>query len=186
MTENCICGNKLKTEEFWFEIVEYCDKCFNFNRILRSCEHEFIICKFEIADKQIILRNVCKKCNYSDNKSISKKGINLEMIKLRKLEDYKNHISKLEKPLFDFIKELQDKKNKGFRANYENYINSDEWKLKRKQALERDSYICQICGNDANEVHHLTYAHFKEEWLFELVSLCKACHFDQYTQNENI
>ena len=57
------------------------------------------------------------------------------------------------------------------------YLASPEWRLKRKAVLDRCHYVCEGCGTQsACEVHHLTYNHWKHEFLFELVGLCRACH----------
>jgi hypothetical protein len=57
------------------------------------------------------------------------------------------------------------------------YLASPEWRLKRKAVLDRCHYVCEGCGTQsAVEVHHLSYAHWKNEFLFELVGLCAGCH----------
>jgi len=59
---------------------------------------------------------------------------------------------------------------------YQRYIHSSEWKKKAEERLSFDSYICQVCGKPATEVHHLTYENFRNERNEDLVSLCSACH----------
>lgn len=57
------------------------------------------------------------------------------------------------------------------------YYNSDEWRKRRDLALRRDQWTCQAClAAPATEVHHLSYAHFGAEPLFELTSVCSSCH----------
>ncbi len=36
--------------------------------------------------------------------------------------------------------------------------------------------MCQVCGGDATDVHHLTYDRFGHEDMNDLVSLCRRCH----------
>jgi len=68
-------------------------------------------------------------------------------------------------------------KNEEAWDKYNEYLNSDKWKLKRKKVLERDNYLCQAClTNEAQEVHHLTYNNIYDEPLYELISVCKRCH----------
>lgn len=63
------------------------------------------------------------------------------------------------------------------RYDYTVYINSPKWKAIRQLVLERDNHICQGCRkNKATQVHHLTYDHFGDELLWELVSVCRRCH----------
>jgi hypothetical protein len=60
---------------------------------------------------------------------------------------------------------------------HDEYLLTSEWRLKRKAVLDRCGYICEGCGMQrAVQVHHLTYKHWKKEFLFELVGLCAGCH----------
>ncbi|TEA78656.1 HNH endonuclease [Allopusillimonas ginsengisoli] len=64
-----------------------------------------------------------------------------------------------------------------FWENYNAYLQSDEWKEKRRLVLERDNHLCQGCRRrNATQVHHLTYKHVGRELLFELISICDKCH----------
>jgi hypothetical protein len=57
------------------------------------------------------------------------------------------------------------------------YLASPEWRLKRKLVLDRCAYVCEGCGRQsAIEVHHRTYRFWKDEPLYDLVGLCRACH----------
>lgn len=68
-------------------------------------------------------------------------------------------------------------RNKVLKADYDTYLKSPEWQRKRVKVLERDSYLCQAClSRKATDAHHLTYKHFKNEPLFELISVCRPCH----------
>jgi 5-methylcytosine-specific restriction endonuclease McrA len=61
--------------------------------------------------------------------------------------------------------------------SYADYLLTDKWKNLRRLALARDHNLCQGCREwPATQVHHLTYTHLGEEFLFELVSLCHFCH----------
>ena len=62
------------------------------------------------------------------------------------------------------------------REEYTRYIHSAAWKKKANQRLELDNHICCVCGKEATEVHHLTYEHFMDEPMEDLVGLCRACH----------
>lgn len=61
--------------------------------------------------------------------------------------------------------------------SYTPYLSSPAWAKRRRQVLERAKGSCEGCGeNPPTEVHHLTYAHVGNEFLFELVALCASCH----------
>ena len=60
---------------------------------------------------------------------------------------------------------------------YAEYLASPEWRERRLRVFARDRNLCQGClVKEADVVHHTTYEHVGDELLYELVSLCKACH----------
>lgn len=61
-------------------------------------------------------------------------------------------------------------------VEYDKYMHSALWRAKAKQRLVLDGNVCQVCGNEATDVHHLTYDHFRNENMEDLVSLCRDCH----------
>lgn len=64
-----------------------------------------------------------------------------------------------------------------FFRSYDQYLASPEWLEKRGLVLRRANSQCEGCGvQPAEEVHHLTYEHVGNEFLFELVALCHCCH----------
>lgn len=60
---------------------------------------------------------------------------------------------------------------------YARYLNSPEWQEKRKRVFIRSHGWCEGCGiKQAEEVHHRNYDHLFDEYLFELLALCRKCH----------
>ncbi len=59
---------------------------------------------------------------------------------------------------------------------YQTYLKSPEWRKLRKRILERDSYQCLLCGEEATEVHHLNYDRFGHELETDLASVCHECN----------
>lgn len=61
---------------------------------------------------------------------------------------------------------------------YYEYIRSVAWAEKRKEALERAKYRCQLCGitHASFEVHHNTYLNLGNEAPEDLIVLCVRCH----------
>jgi hypothetical protein len=60
---------------------------------------------------------------------------------------------------------------------YEEYLAGPVWKKKREKILERAGGICEGCrAKPATQVHHLSYEHVGDEFLFELVAVCDDCH----------
>jgi hypothetical protein len=64
-----------------------------------------------------------------------------------------------------------------FFNHYDEYLESEQWAKKRSLVFKRAKCVCEGCGEAvATEVHHLSYKHVGDEFLFELVALCHACH----------
>ncbi|MGX7091554.1 HNH endonuclease [Hutsoniella sourekii] len=61
------------------------------------------------------------------------------------------------------------------------FYNSKEWLTTRKLVLERDHYLCTICKEPANLVHHIIWLDpvniDKDEIRLGLSNLCTVCHY---------
>lgn len=67
--------------------------------------------------------------------------------------------------------------DEGFKRKYDIYLSSPTWQAKRAKVLKRAGGICEGClERRATQVHHLTYAHIFEEFMFELIAICDECH----------
>lgn len=63
------------------------------------------------------------------------------------------------------------------RAEYDDYLRSPEWNRRAAKVMERAQRKCEGClSRPPDDVHHLTYAHIRNEFAFELVALCRPCH----------
>lgn len=64
-------------------------------------------------------------------------------------------------------------------AEYQTYLNSNEWKAKRLKVLRRAGFKCQKCKKkQATQVHHKTYKRIFNERLSDLQAVCAKCHTD--------
>jgi len=71
----------------------------------------------------------------------------------------------------------QEQRNGAWWDTYHAYVASDTWRWTRQRVLTRDEGVCQGCrARQASDVHHLTYDHLGEEFLWELMSVCRECH----------
>ena len=66
-------------------------------------------------------------------------------------------------------------------SDYQRYISSKEWRVKRQKRLAIDGNECQTCGHDGSiyqlEIHHKHYRSFMEEDVErDLITLCSQCH----------
>ena len=63
------------------------------------------------------------------------------------------------------------------RDEYEQYLGSLVWRRRREKVMARANGMCEGClSNQAEDVHHTTYAHVYNEFAFELIALCRSCH----------
>ncbi len=74
------------------------------------------------------------------------------------------------------------------RQTMNGYYDSDQWKQKRKFRLQINDRIhfglCEVCSkNRATDIHHITYARFGNEWLFDLAAICHGCHESLHLQH---
>jgi hypothetical protein len=75
------------------------------------------------------------------------------------------------------MKEAEARARKPAEAEYDRYLASPQWAAKRQLVLKRAAGICEGCGlAKATDVHHTTYEHRYDEFLFELLALCHPCH----------
>lgn len=62
---------------------------------------------------------------------------------------------------------------------YAEKLQDPRWQKKRLEVLDRDNWICQLCGDKKTtlHIHHLKYS--KNPWdshIDDLVCYCKHCH----------
>ena len=111
-----------------------------------------------------------------------------EKIKLGEINKYDLKLLNEKSPTFEkyhayrALKQEADKNiEKANRTEFYNqYIKSDKWKAIRLKVLKRDNNVCQACLEaPAQDVHHLTYCNIGDELMYELISVCRDCHFNR-------
>jgi 5-methylcytosine-specific restriction endonuclease McrA len=61
--------------------------------------------------------------------------------------------------------------------DYDYYMQSKEWFIKKKDIYNRADGKCERCGSTFRpQVHHLSYANLGNEKDNDLVLLCSKCH----------
>lgn len=84
-------------------------------------------------------------------------------------------------PLYDVVLRGFGAEPHGPPPDYASYIQSREWRERRKAALYLCNRRCKDCQRDGQdhvrlEVHHLSYANLGHEADADLVVLCGSCH----------
>lgn len=65
--------------------------------------------------------------------------------------------------------------------DYQSYLKTKHWKMKRIQIAKQRKYTCEICGVENEDekkfnIHHNTYQNIGYELDTDLNLLCETCH----------
>jgi len=99
-----------------------------------------------------------------------------------KYDSLVKHGDNVSEDYFDYMLNLQQVTKQWF-ERYNEYLVSDEWKIKRKQVLDIDDKKCLVTGkSDCLQVHHITYQNVGNEQINELITLSKDVHQSLHEQ----
>lgn len=72
-------------------------------------------------------------------------------------------------------------------VNYREYIRSDEWRNKARDAITRSTGRCAMCGTRKNlTVHHNTYERIGNELPTDLTVVCWKCHRRHHLRDDKV
>jgi hypothetical protein len=60
--------------------------------------------------------------------------------------------------------------------SYDDYLSSPHWLQFKSRYFEKKARECDLCGDPAVELHHITYRNLGRERLQDVVPLCRFCH----------
>jgi len=157
-----------------------------------SGEHELEYRYFIGDSGRISLYSQCIQCDHRDGNGSSLKH-NLvpdlkEKIQLKQINKFDTKLLNEKSPTYEKYfayrsQKLEENKQveKAYRKEfYSEYMKSDKWKAIRLKVLKRDDYLCQACLDaPAQDVHHKTYENIGDELMYELISVCRHCHFNR-------
>lgn len=127
----------------------------------------------------------CMDCGRSVGDAMSHKQLASEGIDANALEDFDmNFRSEQHKKAMEFNAKARDEKwaekteeMTARKESYYQYLDTEEWREKRRMVIQRERNLCQGCmAAPIEQVHHLTYSNVMDELLFQLIGLCRACH----------
>ena len=157
-----------------------------------SGEHEWEYRYFIGDSGRVSLYSQCSQCGKRHGGGSSLKH-NLvpdlkEKIQLKQINKFDTKLLNKNSPTwekYNAYRTLKDGENSKIeKANrtefYNQYMKSDKWKAIRLKVLKRDNNVCQACLEaPAQDVHHLTYCNIGDELMYELISVCRDCHFNR-------
>ena len=119
--------------------------------------------------KQLGIR--CKKCLVMLEKPSGFHKIKESLISIDYLEI--NNPTPLSAPIWENPNKLKPK----YYAEYNEYLNTEQWNEKKEHRLALDNNQCVLCfSTNSLHVHHVTYERLFDELPSDLMTVCKSCH----------
>lgn len=200
------CGGELTVDVTRFFTSEICEHCFDYTKITDNkecCEKpEYKAVKLITASGTVQVKEQCQSCGNVNPAALGgftkeqKDALSLldENRRQKRFDEIREcHRSTHAKITLaksqQYDKKKQERREEWFRQ-YNQYLDSPEWRRKRELVLKRDNYLCQCClKNTATQVHHKSYEFVDLEGgepAFDLVAICTPCHdFIEKMKQEN-
>ena len=145
-----------------------------------QCKHEHVEPRRkEASDGSISVRRQCLRCGCKIEPGIPKKSLTpaqLAALPMWDTSSEKEFNTAKQRAIDEAIQTARQKSADAWKRHYEIYLASEGWFRRRDAVIAREHGVCEGCGGKATEVHHLTYSDLGNEFLFQLVALCKDCH----------
>jgi hypothetical protein len=149
-----------------------------------DCKHEYEVRMRTIANGRRHERQ-CVKCGYGGG-AVAKASITGpvgewdEALVKRRDEERRRQWDEYREKQEQYQALLRghaDYENREFWRWYNQYLLTDRWREMRRLVIDRARNVCEGCGRaPIHQVHHLTYAHVGNEFLWELRGVCLSCH----------
>jgi 5-methylcytosine-specific restriction endonuclease McrA len=152
--------------------------------------------KFNINPVELPFQSTCNKCgetnhgkltitSWANIETLSKTGRGKDNPSIQDVRAGRCACDRLADKLWDerraeIYRQEEERKTHIYELKtmpYREYLQTDEWKATRKQALKRAKFKCQLCGGGGQlNVHHNSYERRGEELTADLIVLCADCH----------
>lgn len=169
-----------------YALEKMCDNCGFFSVEYYECcnNQEPIKVIYTNKNETKSIRLQCANCGGKIGKSPVAKFKDLDNNKLQFFSEL-NETSRLKEinELKTYYNELIKTNQWRLSSSYIEYLTSDRWASLRIKILKRDNYKCK-CGEEATQVHHLTYERREAELDQDLVSICRKCHRKEHGLND--
>lgn len=124
--------------------------------------------------RYLSLEDIKNKCK---NGSIKPKYVTYKTISNSNQYDLSAPKHYLRKEVSDLDDDNQWHQYSNWHDRHKAYLKTNAWQTKRKGALERANYKCQLCSSKERlHVHHNTYDRLGNESDSDLIVLCEKCH----------
>jgi hypothetical protein len=145
-----------------------------------SCNHpdQELRCRRRVNNVEL----VCLQCLTCGHNCGSKPEAGRDLSKLKQwdprlVEEWDKRRAAYWEAMRQQFEQDRAEKSRHFSEKYHQHLKSEKWKQLCRHVLARCKGICEGCAEQrAVHVHHLTYEHLSDEFLFELVAVCVPCH----------
>lgn len=192
--EKCGFTGELIYENFGKDKLIICPDCYSFK--VECCDHKKSILRKYAVNGSFRVQNMCSSCFTLFGQFIKQSDLNMNEVKLLDKQIYDKWFNeqseKYSRRYSQLIQISQEKQKQEWFDKHNKYLSSMEWREKRDEVLKRDGYLCQAClKRRATQVHHISYRHWQNEPLYELISVCEECHeaiteIDRNTINDSL
>jgi len=145
-----------------------------------ECVHEVSEIRSTVASNgSIHFRRQCQTCGDLVSQAISKAQVPPGCIPMDQAlqSGYRAERRKQHDDIIQTYIRKQKAQGSEWWLKYNAYLKTPEWQEISGKVIKRAGGVCEGCGRArAIQAHHLTYAHVFDEFLFELVAVCKDCH----------
>ena len=138
----------------------------------KQCESSegSVLCRRHLANGAIQIVYQCLTCGRSASNPLAKAKVP-NFMSLPAWDD------SLADEYDDAKQAERDSKRVEWFEEHDAYLRTPKWRAKRAAVLDRCGGLCEGCRQaKATQVHHLSYEHWQDELLWELVAVCPDCH----------
>lgn len=179
------CSNCLKP---YLKEYKSCPVCRSIPKNYKLDNQTDIVSKDQL-EKINYLKNVIKELTADKNKRLlEKSGLKIVGFSLQDFYDNYVYIPKGSKPNImwsdnELLNKTKYRETLGRLERQDNLVklfyDTQQWKIRKTEILERDNDTCSICKRPSNGVHHRLSATYNPEICLDprnLITICKRCH----------
>lgn len=147
----------------------------------RECNHSDLkLCIYKDAAGNTHFRRQCQSCGEMKGTAVARNAVGDAQLTEHRPNlnaEYEGARQRERDAIVQKHIRIQKAKSGAFSKAYADHLASEKWQRIRRKVLERAKNLCEGClERAATQVHHKSYDHLGEEFMFELLALCQECH----------
>lgn len=147
---------------------------------MRRCEHD-LVARLKQYPHGVRAKRQCIKCGQGVGGNVPMAGVTEpwdDALEREVLSQYEAECSQYRSQVDDYYRSQRGEKSREWWSEYNRYLRSPVWRVKRELVMERCGGVCECClQREADHVHHLKYPDtFGMEPAWDLRAVCVPCH----------